>query len=232
MAIREVTGAKIDDKHSKLTLDKHQYDMALALANGATIDTKTGQLKGEDNHYWRKIAEANGWQITPKTGLISGNDGPFMVAKKAVEDANIDGKQVSVDADTHSFWDTIKSILSKPFHINIGAVPNHAIGGLITGPGTGTSDDIPARLSNGEYVIRAAAVRQYGTEMLNAINWQRYAGGGQVQRYEAAKMPQAQSAWTGPASAGHPVTINQRLYSLDTQALARESARQVAWLVG
>ncbi|MCT6838606.1 MAG: phage tail tape measure protein, partial [Bifidobacteriales bacterium] len=39
MAIREVTGAKIDDKHSKLTLDKHQYDMALALANGATIDT-------------------------------------------------------------------------------------------------------------------------------------------------------------------------------------------------
>ncbi|PXY83601.1 phage tail tape measure protein [Bifidobacterium asteroides] len=232
MAIREVTGAKIDDKHSKLTLDKHQYDMALALANGATIDTKTGQLKGEDNHYWRKIAEANGWQITPKTGLISGDDGPFKVAKKAVEDANIDGKQVSVDADTHSFWDTIQSILRKPLHINIGGVPNRAIGGLITGPGTGTSDDIPARLSNGEYVIRAAAVRQYGTEMLNAINWQRYAGGGQVQRYEAAKMPQAQSAWTGPASAGHPVTVNQRLYSLDTQALARESARQVAWLVG
>ena len=185
MAIREVTGAKIDDKHSKLTLDKHQYDMALALANGATIDTKTGQLKGEDNHYWQKIAEANGWKIAPKTGLISGDNGPFMSAKKAVEDAPISGKKVEVGAETHSFWNTINGILGRTFHINIGAVANHAVGGLITGPGTGTSDDIPARLSNGEYVIRAAAVRQYGTEMLNAINWQRYATGGYVQKYEA-----------------------------------------------
>lgn len=45
-------------------------------------------------------------------------------------------------------------------------------------------------------------------------------------------MPQMQPAWARPAPAGQPVTINQRLYSLDTQALARESARQVAWLVG
>ena len=232
MAIREVTGAKINDKHSKLTLDKHQYDMALALANGAKIDDKTGQLKGDNSDHWKKIAQSNGWHIDPKTGIISGDNGPFMAAKNAVDNTNIGGKKVEVGAETHSFWDTINGILNRTFHINIGASGGHAVGGLITGPGTGTSDDIPARLSNGEYVIRAAAVRQYGTEMLNAINWQRYASGGQVQRYEAAKMPQTQPAWTGPAPAGQPVTINQRLYSLDTLALARESARQVAWLVG
>ena len=185
MAIHEVTGAKIDDKHSKLTLDKHQYDMALALANGATIDTKTGQLKGEDNHYWHKIAEANGWKIAPKTGLISGNDGPFMATKRAVDNATIRNKTVHVGAEASGFWNVVNGILGRVFHVNISATGGHAVGGLITGPGTGTSDDIPARLSNGEYVIRAAAVRQYGTEMLNAINWQRFASGGYVQKYEA-----------------------------------------------
>jgi len=35
-------------------------------------------------------------------------------------------------------------------------------GGYVSGPGTGTSDSIPARLSNGEFVVRAAVVRQPG----------------------------------------------------------------------
>jgi TP901 family phage tail tape measure protein len=43
-------------------------------------------------------------------------------------------------------------------------------GGLIKGPGTGTSDSIPAMLSTGEYVVRADAVKQLGTGMLDRIN--------------------------------------------------------------
>lgn len=45
-----------------------------------------------------------------------------------------------------------------------------AEGGLITGPGTGTSDSIAALLSNGEYVIRAAAVRMVGPDVLHFLN--------------------------------------------------------------
>ena len=45
-----------------------------------------------------------------------------------------------------------------------------AHGGYITGPGSGTSDSIPAMLSNGEYVIRSAAVDQIGRSTLDAIN--------------------------------------------------------------
>lgn len=45
-----------------------------------------------------------------------------------------------------------------------------ATGGYITGPGTGTSDSIPAMLSNGEYVIRSEAVDRIGVGTLNAIN--------------------------------------------------------------
>lgn len=46
----------------------------------------------------------------------------------------------------------------------------YATGGYISGPGTGTSDSIPALLSNGEYVIRAAAVRKLGKNALDLIN--------------------------------------------------------------
>lgn len=45
-----------------------------------------------------------------------------------------------------------------------------AAGGLVTGPGTATSDSIPARLSAGEYVVRAAAVRTVGVSFLDALN--------------------------------------------------------------
>jgi hypothetical protein len=52
-----------------------------------------------------------------------------------------------------------------------GFVPALAEGGMIRGPGTGTSDSIPAWLSDGEFVVRAAAVKQPGTlEVLRAIN--------------------------------------------------------------
>ena len=48
-------------------------------------------------------------------------------------------------------------------------VPKYASGGLISGPGTGTSDSIPAMLSNGEAVMTAAAVNEWGA-MLSAMN--------------------------------------------------------------
>lgn len=50
----------------------------------------------------------------------------------------------------------------------------HATGGRIYGPGTSTSDSIPAMLSNGEMVLRAAAVKKidavYGRSFLNTLN--------------------------------------------------------------
>lgn len=52
-----------------------------------------------------------------------------------------------------------------------GGEVRRAEGGPVYGPGSGTSDSIPARLSHGEFVVRAAAVRQPGMlEALSAIN--------------------------------------------------------------
>jgi len=42
--------------------------------------------------------------------------------------------------------------------------------GRISGPGSDTSDNIPALLSPGEYVIRAASVRRFGQTLFDALN--------------------------------------------------------------
>jgi len=52
----------------------------------------------------------------------------------------------------------------------LGAGVGAATGGYITGPGSGTSDSIPARLSNGEYVIKQSSVQRYGTGFLSKVN--------------------------------------------------------------
>ncbi|MBO0947519.1 tape measure protein [Fibrella forsythiae] len=46
----------------------------------------------------------------------------------------------------------------------------YATGGYISGEGSGTSDSIPIRVSNGEYILRAAAVRKIGVSALNSLN--------------------------------------------------------------
>jgi len=48
-----------------------------------------------------------------------------------------------------------------------------ATGGFVSGRGTGTSDSIPAMLSNGEFVVQARAVKTYGVDFMNALNQQR-----------------------------------------------------------
>lgn len=60
-----------------------------------------------------------------------------------------------------------------------------ASGGLVFGPGTDTSDSIPARLSRGEYVVNARAVRAIGVDALNEINFGRQAPS--IRRYNFAQ---------------------------------------------
>lgn len=77
----------------------------------------------------------------------------------------------------------IDGIHGKSVTVNVTTVQKtvkKAEGGYITGPGGPTSDSIPAWLSTGEYVIRAAAVRSIGISQLHAMNARGYAKGGPV----------------------------------------------------
>lgn len=53
---------------------------------------------------------------------------------------------------------------------NLGGSLKLASGGYVNGAGTKTSDSIPAQLSKGEYVIKAAAVDKFGVGFLNSVN--------------------------------------------------------------
>jgi hypothetical protein len=74
-----------------------------------------------------------------------------------------------------------------------------ARGGLIGGRGTGTSDSNLAWLSRGEYVINAAAVRQFGTGLFAALN------GGRIPGFQAGGLV----AGAAPAVAGPLQKIDQ-----------------------
>ena len=91
-----------------------------------------------------------------------------------------------------------------------------ASGGSVRGPGSGTSDSILARVSNGEYVMKAAAVRHYGLQKMSAINalrMPRFDTGGLVaglgRSLSAIAMPGLAAGGVAAAGpSGRPVVLN------------------------
>ena len=86
-----------------------------------------------------------------------------------------------------------------------------AMGGAIYGPGTGTSDSIPALLSNGEHVLTAAEVAAAGGQ--GAIYaWRKslkgFASGGAVETFARRPWPMASGAGSG---GGGPMRITGTL---------------------
>ena len=110
--------------------------------------------------------------------------GNFDFSTKSATDAVSDmAKDVSVDTATSTMVTSFNnattaanglatSLTSASMSMSAGAggIEHKASGGLITGAGTSTSDSIPAMLSNGEFVMRAKAVRQMGTNFMHAVN--------------------------------------------------------------
>ncbi len=112
-------------------------------------------------------------------------------------------------------------------------VPARAGGGWIRGPGTGTSDSIPARLSDGEFVVRAAVARQHGAflEALNSGSIRHFAAGGTVAR-AAASMPA--TLFASPAGVGLQASVagtDARSYTITIGAGAGVTEAQVRDIV-
>ncbi|WP_322893464.1 MULTISPECIES: phage tail tape measure protein [unclassified Yoonia] len=83
-------------------------------------------------------------------------------------------------ANATELWEGFQNTLVGRSLMNLGAyfglvdspqpTVSRSAGGMIQGAGSGTSDSILARVSNGEYVVRAAAVRKFGRGLLDNIN--------------------------------------------------------------
>lgn len=99
-----------------------------------------------------------------------------------------------------------------------------ASGGSVAGPGTGTSDSIPAMLSNGEYVLNAQAVDRLGVPFLNGLNTGRlrgFASGGLVGSGGAYNHPV--NAASSSSSRSNSITLN--VSALDASSFADFLAR-------
>jgi hypothetical protein len=118
------------------------------------------------------------------------------------------------------------SIRKSPGGLSMLRRKGYAEGGMIDGPGTGTSDSIPAtiegvqpiRVSNGEAVLNKAAVDLVGEDFVHRIN----AGGLAM----LAKKGPPQPAATGPySSAGLATAKRAAPYPASTAGLGMGTAR-------
>lgn len=118
-------------------------------------------------------------------------------------------------------FEALRALFSQGFTVPLRTAANEpqgfASGGLLRGPGSGTSDSLLARVSNGEFVQRAAAVEHYGVafmERLNRLQVPRFAAGGLVDRVRVRE----------PAAVGGATTINLTLPGAGTFAVSAEAA--------
>jgi hypothetical protein len=188
-----------------------------AANNGVLIDSVYQDVLGRN-------ADKDGkayWQGQVASGALGLDQLPGAIRNAAAEDA-IKNAYTSVlghsaDAAGAKYWaDQVSSgaltvaqlaeAIKNAAAAN-GSLPGHATGGLITGAGTGTSDSIVTRLSNGEYVMTAAATRMFGTGLLDQMNAGQipaFATGGPVVSIPSASQVYASgSARSASAGAGN-----------------------------
>jgi hypothetical protein len=116
-----------------------------------------------------------------------------------------------VEKTLNTVLDNIIKTVNKIPGVNLAVpsveLPRFATGGYVSGAGTGTSDSIPALLSNGEFVINAAATRALGKDALEMVNNGKlpaFANGGAVNRW--TQRPKTTSS---PSTTEEPISLGE-----------------------
>ena len=122
-----------------------------ALALGSSLFA--GEQEKEEDKLVPAQAEPEGEAFGTVTGPLTGevyeiND-PDDLARYRAEQTKIQSPDFTYD-----------DIIRQRYNYKDGG--EHMGGGEVTGPGTGTSDSVPARLSDGEFVLTAKAVKNAG----------------------------------------------------------------------
>ncbi|WP_445520432.1 phage tail protein [Streptomyces sp. NEAU-174] len=169
------------------------------------------------------------FKVTASTGSAAANIAAVQRARDALQSKNV---TISVTTRYYSVGKPGSGVRQLPYarggrvrsYASGGDVQMYPDGGYVTGPGTGTSDSILSlfpsgavgRISNTEYVMKAAAVAKYGVRFMDAVNsgrLPRFAKGGltEKQKEAARKQAEARSSLRGDVTLGNMSTIAGRV---------------------
>lgn len=177
---------------SKAATQQKSYDKAKEYAEQAKALAKNMGLSWEEEatlvgRAWDSIEEAQKGQ---KTEAVSAMETQRKLVESltttmgtlAEQIGKLSAEQVvsvSIDLNQQALEDAMKRVKEAfegmSINVNVstsggGSVPGYATGGLIQGPGTGTSDSILAAVSNLEFISTARAVQHYGADVYHAMN--------------------------------------------------------------
>lgn len=144
---------------------KQQLAEDTATAFGTVAGSIAGMLQtfAEENKELTKLAKVIALaQIAIETGVATAKG--ISSAMSVPYPANLPAIATTIATVLSGMTSAISSVKSAKF----------AAGGYVSGPGTATSDSIPARLSNGESVMNAKSTAMFGP-LLSSLN---QAGGG------------------------------------------------------
>ncbi|WP_031071384.1 hypothetical protein [Streptomyces sp. NRRL S-118] len=162
-------------------LDKSTLGMARSKEEAAALagqilrtPDKTAMLRADKTDLERKLKDARAQLKTvpdARKAQVKANIAQLEAALRTARDRldALDGKTATTYVTSYSKFVNVGPAPSAS-QMNPWALPGKASGGLVTGPGTSTSDSIPTLLSDGEYVIRARSVDRYGLAFLDALN--------------------------------------------------------------
>lgn len=155
-------------------------------------------------------------------------------AKRAI--ASVVGKTVSIFVNVKKALGFAAGGLVPGFATG-GLIPGYAsggnhlqrfpTGGRVTGPGTATSDSVNARLSNGEFVIRASSVRKYGAGLFAALNSGVLEQGIPSQHLAARGSASTQQVTTNHTTNVYPQRANLTAADLDLLQRKQEAASRI-----
>ena len=183
------TGSDVLSKEAKLAIARLQKELDLLKTKRDTINETNNELKRQYDQQQRLMR----LQQDATQEKISGNyiGAAIINQQKALEasEFNKETESLALDKKITALENKISAMTANVRVTNAEAAlgkaksKKMAMGGLIKGPGTGTSDSIIAkfekggmpqlRVSNGEYIVKAASVKTYGVGLMDAINNQK-----------------------------------------------------------
>ena len=151
----EYLAAKQELANKEIEIEQAKYEVAASIAGGLSSVFET---LGEDNKAFAILSK------TLALAEIAINTG------KAIAAGVAQSQSVPYPGNLIAIATTVATVLSNiAVAVNTVKSAKFATGGNVVGPGSGTSDSVPAMLSNGESVLTAAATSMFAP-LLSSFN--------------------------------------------------------------